>query len=115
MWAIAVQPDGKITAVGETAAPGGRTDFAVVRYNGDGSLDHSFDNDGKVVTQVGSGGDVARSVVIANSGNIVAGGQCESGSSPFTVLVSAKRFSPPQPRIVSMKDSVANVNFVLTP
>src|SRR5262249_42936154 len=44
--AVAVQPDGKIVVVGYT----NYSDFAVARYNVDGSLDSSFGTGGKVVT-----------------------------------------------------------------
>ena len=48
---VALQSDGKIVVVGvETKTTGTRTDFAVARYNRDGSLDTTFDGDGKVIT-----------------------------------------------------------------
>ena len=34
---------------------GSNDDFALVRYNTDGSLDTTFDSDGKVTTAIGSG------------------------------------------------------------
>lgn len=57
----AVQPDGKIVVAGSGII--GRTQrcsvpesgFSLARYNSDGSLDSSFDNDGKLTTSVGSG------------------------------------------------------------
>lgn len=42
---LLIQPDGKIVAVGWT-----RFDFAMARYHPDGSLDHGFGNQGRVVT-----------------------------------------------------------------
>ena len=50
---VAIQSDGKIVAAGESFS-GSSWDFALVRYNTDGSLDTSFDSDGKVTTEVGS-------------------------------------------------------------
>jgi uncharacterized delta-60 repeat protein len=47
--AVAIQNDGKILAAGY-GSDGGDIDFAVVRYNSDGSLDTSFDTDGIVLT-----------------------------------------------------------------
>jgi uncharacterized delta-60 repeat protein len=41
----ASQQDGKIVIVGRT--PGNNYDFAIVRYNSDGSLDNTFNDDGK--------------------------------------------------------------------
>jgi uncharacterized delta-60 repeat protein len=60
-WDIALQTDGKIVAVGKT---GGRGRFALVRYQMDGTLDHSFGGDGKVTTSFSRGEDVARRVTV---------------------------------------------------
>ena len=49
-------------------------DFAVVRYNPDGSLDTSFGGTGIVGTPVGTGYDVATSVAIQADGKIVVAG-----------------------------------------
>jgi len=68
-YAVAIQPDGKIVAVGY----GRDNDFAVVRYNSDGSLDNSFSADGMMTTNV-SGRDFARSVAIQDDGQIVVAG-----------------------------------------
>jgi uncharacterized delta-60 repeat protein len=67
--AVALQPDGKIVVAGS-----GPTGFAVARYNPDGSLDPSFDGDGKLTTDFGvSAHDVAvqsdgKIVVVGNAG-----------------------------------------------
>ena len=53
---------------------GSNYDFALVRYNTDGSLDTTFDSDGKVTTAIGSGNDYAYSVAIQSDGKIVAAG-----------------------------------------
>jgi uncharacterized delta-60 repeat protein len=50
---VALQSDGKIVVVGveqKTATGSTRNDFAVARYNRDGSLDTTFDVDGKLIT-----------------------------------------------------------------
>ncbi len=57
-----------------TVDNGSNDDFALVRYNTDGSLDTSFDSDGKVTTAIGSGDDYASSVAIQSDGKIVAAG-----------------------------------------
>ena len=72
---IAVQPDGKIIAVG--SAGDGNTDgydFALVRYNTDGSFDGSFGTGGKVITDFFGNFDKANSVAIQPDGKIVLGG-----------------------------------------
>ncbi|MFL6605051.1 MAG: hypothetical protein ACJ8R9_27475 [Steroidobacteraceae bacterium] len=60
--AVLIQPDGKIVVGGEAmvAANTSGVDFAIARYNGDGSLDASFGNGGKLTTAVknSSGTDV---------------------------------------------------------
>ncbi len=71
---LAVQADGKIVAAGfggENSVRG----FALARYNADGSLDATFDGDGKVVTQTSiNGNEAANAVAIQPDGKIVAAG-----------------------------------------
>jgi uncharacterized delta-60 repeat protein/uncharacterized repeat protein (TIGR01451 family) len=75
--AVAIQSDGKIVAVGGTFSfPSG--DFALARYNADGSLDPSFGSGGKVTTDFG-GFDAASAAVIQPDGRIVAAGRSGSG------------------------------------
>jgi uncharacterized delta-60 repeat protein len=49
---LVLQPDGKLILAGNTWT-GSEYDFAVARYNRDGSLDTSFDGDGMVTTPFG--------------------------------------------------------------
>jgi uncharacterized delta-60 repeat protein len=74
-YAIAIQKDGKIVAAGYSDVSGSH-DFALARYNADGSLDTSFGSGGKVLTDFSGGGsfDIARSVVIAQDGGLVVAG-----------------------------------------
>ena len=81
--AVAVQTDGKIVAAG-TALRGTDYDFALARYNSDGSLDTSFDGDGKVTTAIGAGHDGATAVAVQADGKIVAAGGCLSASGQLT-------------------------------
>ena len=67
-WAVAIQSDGKIVAVGMTGNP---FDFALARYNTDGSLDTTFGADGKVITDFGGSYDWATGVAIQSDGKIV--------------------------------------------
>jgi uncharacterized delta-60 repeat protein len=69
---LLVQPDGKIAMSGYSS-PGGPSDFTLVRYNPDGSLDTTFDGDGKVTTNVG-GYDGAESLTIQADNRLVAAG-----------------------------------------
>jgi uncharacterized delta-60 repeat protein len=74
-FAVAVQPDDKIVAAGVTCCPA--TDFAVARYNPDGSLDASFDGDGKLTTDLG-GDDQVQDLAIQPNGRIVVAGSTTS-------------------------------------
>lgn len=77
--AIAAQADGKIVVAGY-ATNGTNMDFALVRYNADGSLDTSFDTDGIVKTQIGGGNDVINAIAIQADGKIVVAGQVINGT-----------------------------------
>ena len=83
-FAVAIQPDGKIVAVGHTDNPStGTGDFAVARYNSNGSLDTTFGNGGKVTTDFG-GEDRGDGVLIQADGKIVvAGGTGVNSSTGF--------------------------------
>ena len=72
--AAALQPDGKIVVAG-FAHNGSNNDFAVVRYNPDGSLDTTFGFGGKLTTPIGAGDDNANGVVLQPDGRIVVVGQ----------------------------------------
>lgn len=84
--AIALQPDGKSVAVGSTEPSGG--DWALVRLNTDGSLDTTFDTDGKVTTNVGGTNEnLANDVAIQADGKIVVVGRNSiSGATAFFVV-----------------------------
>ena len=74
--AVAVQVDGKIVAAGTGKGPED-TDFALARYNTDGTLDTTFGSGGKVTTDflpVSHDSDQAFALVVQPDGKIVAGG-----------------------------------------
>jgi len=84
---VAVQLDGKIVVAGYYNTGGMANDFAVVRYNSDGSLDNTFDTDGKVTTAIGSVSDVGYSVAIQSDGKIIVGGYAHIGTTDdFAVI-----------------------------
>jgi uncharacterized delta-60 repeat protein len=77
---VAVQGDGKIVAVGWNS-PGESADFALARYNPNGSLDPSFSGDGLQTTDFLFGaGDLAFDVAIQANGRIVAVGVAGGGA-----------------------------------
>ncbi len=83
---LAVQSDGKIVVVGYSYS-GTNFDFAVIRYNNDGSLDTSFSSDGIVTTAIESGDDYATSVAIQKDGKIVVIGYCIIGYNYYFAVV----------------------------
>ena len=68
-WAVAIQTDGRIVAAGSSGP-----NFALARYNTDGSLDRTFSGDGVETTDVG-GSDGARGLAIQADGKLVAAGR----------------------------------------
>ncbi len=75
--ALRIQDDGRIVAAGYGGylGDGSSRDFAVARYNTDGTLDTSFNTVGIAVTDVGSGAeDAANALSIQEDGMIVAAG-----------------------------------------
>ncbi len=77
---VAIQGDGKIVIVGSAGADSNSQDFALARYNPDGSLDTSFSGDGTQTTDLG-GSDEAAEVALQGDGKIVAVGEAEPGTS----------------------------------
>src|SRR5665647_93001 len=84
--AVVVQPDGKILVAG-SSSNNSNLDFALVRYNPDGSLDTSFHFNGQVVTVVGSNDDAALGVALQDDGKIVTCGYTFNGKDRDIALV----------------------------
>jgi uncharacterized delta-60 repeat protein len=75
LQSIARQTDGKIVAAGFSYMPSTPTyDFALTRYNSNGSLDTTFSGDGKLIANFG-GIDQAFSLAIQANGKIIVAGQ----------------------------------------
>lgn len=83
---VAIQSDGKIVVAGSTNN-GQKSDFALVRYNPDGSLDDMFNSDGIVKTSIGPGDDMANSIVVQSDGKIIAAGSTYNGTNTDFALV----------------------------
>lgn len=84
--AIAVQPDGRIVVAGNTRITSSNTDVAVVRYNTDGSLDTTFDGDGKVTTDFGGSFDTGYAMALQNDGKILVTGTRTMGGKDLLVV-----------------------------
>jgi uncharacterized delta-60 repeat protein len=79
---MALQRDGKVIVAG-SSNNGNYEDFALVRFNYDGSLDHSLGNNGMVITSISSGDDRISAVAMQPDGKIVAAG---SSNTDFGVV-----------------------------
>ena len=99
--ALTLQPDGKIVVAGEQwQQEGGTVDFALARYNSDGSLDSSFDSDGIVITDM-SPGDYAAAVTLQPDGRILVAGFSDNG---FNFDFALARYDTAGPAIVVTLD-----------
>ena len=86
--AIALQPDGKFVVAGWAGDNLATADIAIARYKPDGSLDTTFDGDGKLITRLGEHTDVVYGVAVQPDGKIIAVGTNFTGtrSRQFAVL-----------------------------
>lgn len=73
----AIQYDGKVLAAGYSWN-GSHFDFAVARYNTNGTLDNTFGTSGKQLTNFGNTDDTARSLVIQNDGKFLLAGSADN-------------------------------------
>ncbi len=98
---VAIQADGKIVVAGSASIPlppspfsppSFTRDFGLVRYNDDGSLDMSFDSDGRVTTNFANRPDEGYSVAIQQDGKIVAAGSAQL--SVFETDFGLTRYNP---------------------
>jgi uncharacterized delta-60 repeat protein len=89
--AIALQPDGRIIAAGYSNNAGMTgpltMDFAVARYNSNGTPDNSFGNDGKVITSIEGFTAGIKSLVVQPDGKIIAAGSGDGNNGSDMVLV----------------------------
>ncbi len=110
--AVAVQADGKIVVAGGGFLTGvsTSTDFALARYNPDGSLDSTFGGSGKVVTDIHRG-DVALGLAIQGDGKIVAVGTTNTAATGIDYDFALVRYNPNG----SLDSSFGGVGWVITP
>jgi uncharacterized delta-60 repeat protein len=93
-----VQKDGRLVAAGYVNDDvTSETDFALARFDTDGSLDASFGGDGMVTTDFSGGGDYARAIALQPDGKVVVAGRTESLESDFAV--ARYEGDPPPPTV----------------
>ncbi|MEX0832274.1 MAG: hypothetical protein WD276_00135 [Actinomycetota bacterium] len=85
--AVAIQADGKVVAAGWSDTGPDGYDFALARYNADGTLDSSFDGDGRVTTPVLDSWDFMEHMILQPDSKILAGGYAWNGTDYDFALV----------------------------
>jgi len=95
--ALMLQPDGKIVVAGTVdfnpALPGSGLDFALARYNSNGTLDGSFGAGGKVVFDFFGSFDQANSAVLQPDGKIIVVGSASYDSANRDIGFALARFN----------------------
>src|SRR5258706_6273087 len=83
-YALRIQSDGQLVVAG-TSNVGGSNDFALARYNPNGTLDNMFGTGGLVTTNFGgTANDLANALAIQSDGKLVAAGTSNArGSNDF--------------------------------
>ena len=86
-YSLVIQSDSKIVVFGVSILA--ESDFAMVRYNQDGSPDNTFGTNGIVITPVGSSNDYGRTILLSDKGtNIFTAGYSNIIEGLSFVLVS---------------------------
>ncbi len=86
----ALQSDGKLIVAGQ-ATTGSKTSAALVRYNTDGTLDSSFGDAGKVLTDFSSLGSSSSSdIALQSDGKIVVSGSSSNSNSSIQLFHVAR-------------------------
>lgn len=84
---VAIQADGKILLAGQSFDQNSpvSNDFAIARYNIDGSMDNTFGSSGKVITDFDSTNDYGNSILIQPDGKILLAGQSVGNNWDFAI------------------------------
>jgi uncharacterized delta-60 repeat protein len=90
-FSIVVMPDGRFVVGGTVSTGQTSTDWGLVRYQDDGSLDTTFDGDGKVIFAPGTGIDAFGGLKLQADGKLVVVGTAVNGTATDTVVA---RFLP---------------------
>jgi serralysin len=85
--AMVLQADGKPVLAGVVGDAKGKYHIALVRYNPDGSLDSSFDGDGKLTPVFGKGQAYATAIAQQPDGKLVVAGMKKSGAVVASLLL----------------------------
>jgi uncharacterized delta-60 repeat protein len=86
---VTVQPDGKILVAG-SSGNFTNSDFALARYNKDGTLDKTFSGDGRLTTSIGPNFDYGSSIALQSDGKILVAGLSQKGPNQGTNFALAR-------------------------
>jgi uncharacterized delta-60 repeat protein len=78
---VVQQPDGKIVVAGQSSYS-----FALARYNDNGTLDRSFGNDGKIITQIGVA--PIKALALTPQAEIIAVGRAHTGATREDIAIA---------------------------
>ncbi|NWG27108.1 MAG: fibronectin type III domain-containing protein [Ignavibacteriaceae bacterium] len=78
-YSLSIQNDGKLILAGYTKV-GSVNNFSLARYDPNGTLDNTFDTDGKVITSIGTGSANCYAVSYIHDFGIVAVGYAKNGA-----------------------------------
>jgi len=87
--ALVLQPDGRLVAAGYNSLTSSHTNFALARYQPDGSLDPTFGTGGLVTTDLG-GDDSIGALVLQPDGKLVAAGSTRDSSTSSSNFALAR-------------------------
>ena len=95
LYALALQPDGKLVPVGATPGPHNGYNFALARVLGNGTLDPTFGLGGTVVNDFSDheNDNAIEAVAVQSDGKIVAAGWNQLGGSGSDVVAALMRFN----------------------
>lgn len=115
---IAIQPDGKILVAGDTDGATYALEFALVRYNTNGTLDTTFSGDGKVTTGFASVNAYGQSAALQADGKIAVAGRVSDYSAFQYSDIALARYDGADPDIAveqpagtNLVDGAASVDF----
>lgn len=94
-YGLAIQSNGQIIAAGFGSVSATNAYFALIRYNGNGTLDNTFGSGGIVTTNMAGGPqNFAYGLAIQSDGKIVAGGTADTSNSSTGCYVALARYFP---------------------
>lgn len=91
---VAIQANGKIVVGGSTQS-GTSKNFAIVRYNRNGSLDEKFGIHGIVNSDLGGAAESVNAIAIQSNGRIVAAGESDAASTNTRRFALARYMGDP--------------------